>query len=462
MRLNDHLGLACTGWTWSYAALLVVLWGVAPLVARRRGGPQRSLAASPFGFFWVGFTVDVVIRFFLLAYESVEFGNDTFRLADVPPRNLDRAMVLVIVYWVSVTVGFVLWPRRSAGGPLRPVEALGGDGRWDRQLLVLLASTACIVAGSGLVPLPLALATPIGLLGRLWIVPASFVWAEHWRGMATGRTRWLVLAPALVQFALSPFREHLVPLALVPLLTLVCVRGRMPRRAVAGAVAAVLTFLAIGPLTSAYRDVRWGGHAVSSVTQGDPESDQDFQELPDPSWLITIRRFHAFDSLLLTVDLVPNAFPFTGEPVLMDGFLRGLVPRVLVPSKARSNRGQEFARTIWSYDSEIESDAAIAPSMPGDLYWAGGASYVLAGALLWGLLLGALDAWAAALRPSARAAVLLLFATQVLPSVERDFAHCVATLVQTLVVLGVAGGLARRLWRLRAPAARWVAAGSAA
>jgi hypothetical protein len=58
--------------------------------------------------------------------------------------------------------------------------------------------------------------------------------------------------------------------------------------------------------------------------------------------------------------------------------------------------------------------------------------------------------------------VLLLFATQVLPSVERDFAHCTATLVQTLVVLGLAGGLAGRLWRLRAPAARWAAAGSAA
>lgn len=451
IRWNDHLGLTCTGWTWVLVALLVAAWLVAPVLALRRGRGARQLVASPFGFFWVGFTVDFVFRFFLLWYDSVEFGNDTFRLADVPSRSVDRTLLLTLGYWSLALVGYLLWPGGGRGGALAGVRALAGDEAGRGRVLVLVGCTACIVAGSGVLPLPLALVTPISLLGRLWVVPAAFTWAEHWRhgraALASPRARWLVLLPALVQFVLSPFREHLVPIAFVPLLTYVCVRGRLPRRAVAAGFAGVLGFLALGPLTDAYRSIRWGGHAVSSLRAGGATSEKDFEELPDPAWLVTVRRFHGLDSMLLTVDLVPAAFPFTGgSQLLVDAVVRGVVPRALLPGKAKSERGQEFARTIWSYDSDDPSEAAIAPSMPGDLYRAGGAPIVLAGALLWGLLLGLLDGWSGALAPGARAAVLVLFATQILPSVERDFAHCVATFVQTMLGLWVATALVRGVW----------------
>ena len=49
-----------------------------------------------------------------------------------------------------------------------------------------------------------------------------------------------------------------------------------------------------------------------------------------------------------------------------------------------------------------------------------------------------------------RVAVLVLLATQVVPpSVERDFVHCVATLLQTLVVLALGGVVLSQLWRRR-------------
>jgi hypothetical protein len=83
--------------------------------------------------------------------------------------------------------------------------------------------------------------------------------------------------------------------------------------------------------------------------------------------------------VLLTVDLVPTVFPFRDEPVLTDALVRGFVPRLFMPDKELSDRGQEFARTIWAYDSGIESGAAIAPSMPGDLYHAGGTVTVALG-----------------------------------------------------------------------------------
>jgi hypothetical protein len=205
-----------------------------------------------------------------------------------------------------------------------------------------------------------------------------------------------------------------------------------------------------GNVTQAYRDVLWGGaaasHVVSSVT-GDEEP-VDLVTEPDPDWLVAIRRFHGLDSVLLTVDLVPTVFPYRHDAILTDAAVRGLVPRALMPGKAVSDRGPEFARTIWAYDSGIESNAAIAPSMPGDLYHSGGVGTVALGALAWGLLLGLVDRWKDALAPGGRVAVLVLLATQVAPSVERDFVHCVASLLQTLVVLGVIGAALTQVWRV--------------
>src|SRR5262249_3982080 len=172
---------------------------------------------------------------------------------------------------------------------------------------------------------------------------------------------------------------------------------------------------------------------------------------PDPDWLVALRRFHGLDSLLLTVDLVPGVFPFRDEPVVVDAFVRGIVPRVLMPGKALSDRGPEFASTIWAFDRGIESGAAIAPSMPGDLYHAGGTWTVALGALVWGLLLGLVDRWKDALAPGGRVAVLVMLATQVVPSVERDFVHCTATLLQSLVVMVVIGTGLAQFWRPRAP-----------
>jgi len=457
MRLNDHLGLACTGWTWLLAGAVFIAWlaGLAAAVRRTRGGTAAGMV-SPFAFFWVGFAVDFVVRFGLLAYDSVEFGNDTFRLADVPGRVVERAVLLSLGYWLVALAGYLAWPRGERAGAFGRIGSLAGDAYGRGRLLVLVGCTACVVLGLGAVPLPLALVTPISIVGRLWVVPAAFTWADAWRGDASARRlRWIVLAPAVLTFVLSPFREHLVPLALVPLLTLVCVRGTVPRRAMLAAAGGLVLFLALGPLTDTYRNVRWGGYSASQLGVGDPAAGKDFEELPDPAWLVTVRRFHGFDSLLLTVDLVPSVYDFSGSGLLVEAFVRGVVPRALLPGKAKSDRGQEFARSIWSYDSEDPSDAAIAPSMPGDLYRGGGASLVLAGALVWGLLLGALDGWSTALGPRGRAAVLALFATQILPSVERDFGHCVATYLQTLLVCWIVTAVLSRLWAMREAEMVW-------
>ncbi|MGH7894756.1 MAG: hypothetical protein ACREQL_08810, partial [Candidatus Binatia bacterium] len=281
----------------------------------------------------------------------------------------------------------------------------------------------------------------------------AVTWAEHVAASPGARqdpwARWVILAPALVRFLVSPFREHLVPVVLIPMLAWWCARGRLPRRQVLVAAAALPLFVLAGNVTQAYRDVLWGGAPLRHVVQSVADEKEDMLVEPDPGWLVAIRRFHGLDSLLLTVDLVPVAFPFRDDAILTDAFVRGLVPRVLLPTKALSDRGPEFARTIWAFDSGVESEAAIAPSMPGDLFHAGGIATVALGALAWGLFLGLLDRWKDALPAGGRAAVLILFSTQVVPSVERDFVHCMATVLQTLVVVGLAGVALSQVWRPR-------------
>jgi hypothetical protein len=104
----------------------------------------------------------------------------------------------------------------------------------------------------------------------------------------------------------------------------------------------------------------------------------------------------------------------------------------------------QFGGRIWAYDDPANRDqpsASIAPSMPGDLYEAGGVLYVGIGALMWGILLGLFDGWKAHLPVFSAAGVTSLMATQAGMSVERDFEHAVATFIQTLLVFTITMGV---------------------
>jgi hypothetical protein len=104
----------------------------------------------------------------------------------------------------------------------------------------------------------------------------------------------------------------------------------------------------------------------------------------------------------------------------------------------------KFGTRIWGFDNPTSREqpvASIAPSMPGDLYDAGGVLYVALGALLFGSLLGLVDGWKAHLPAFCGAAITVLVATQCAMSVERDFDNSVATFMQTLLVFVLAAAL---------------------
>jgi hypothetical protein len=77
----------------------------------------------------------------------------------------------------------------------------------------------------------------------------------------------------------------------------------------------------------------------------------------------------------------------------------------------------------------------IAPSMPGDLWSAGGAHVVVLGALAWGALIGFLDWWRRGLRGGPATALVALMAFRVAGGMERDFVHACATVAQVLIVM---------------------------
>ena len=446
----ERVGLPCAASTWWLGVLLTGLWLITPRLVLMRGGQDWSAAARSFlGIFWLGFGVAIVGRFWLLLHDAVTYGDNTYRLADLSPGIIDLTLGLAIAHWLAVVVGFSTRGAWRTTGGFGTLHHLGA--RRDLRPVQALIFGVCMVLSSGPFGVPLALVTALGIVGSLWIVPAAYAWAAHFASPDADRSnesatpaRYLLLLPGLMHYALSPFRERLLAVVLVPLLGYFFARRRAPRGMLLLVLVAGPLLLKASAITTAYRDVLWGDQPLSSVMDAvwsDGSDDDD----PGGQMVHVGRRFHTLDSLLLTVDLVPLVFPHSGRTVLTDGFVRGLVPRVLMPNKELSDRGPEFARTIWSYHSGDFSEAAIAPSMTGDLYAAGGSWYVVIGGLIWGALLGMCDGWSRRLPAGGAAAITIFYATQILPAVERDFAHAVASLLQSLVVIGVLGILAGTL-----------------
>jgi hypothetical protein len=298
--------------------------------------------------------------------------------------------------------------------------------------------------------LPLALVTPLGRLTDLYVVVATIVWWHHfsqpgpkWR---IGAIHLIVLLPALVRAYCSPYRENLVPIVLIPLIAALFA-GKRPslRKLVLASLVCLFVFSAV---VSSYRRIKWDNVRPEEVAYEFRRA--GFVDWVSGTWAEPMHRFHGFDSMLMTVALVPAMKPHSGRNVLVAPFLRGFIPRFINGDKEAADSGMNFGRQIWGYSDPIARDhggASIAPTMPGDLFDAGGVLYIVLGALIWGSILGLVDGWKGHLPDFCGAAIVMLVATQCVMSVERDFNDFVAGFIQTLLVFVLAAGvimLARR------------------
>jgi hypothetical protein len=431
----EHTGLQASPLTWAIAVGLLLFWALSlPLLLRIRGGWEQVLMSLG-GLAWVGFGVGIVFRFFLLVYDAEAFASPSTKLVKRPPEVVNLALAAAGVYWVCVVAAalatrFFPVPRPLVTLVRRP-EAIA------KRAIVPISVVSSICVMLSLLPAtPAALVTPLSLLGSMWVIPATLVWVGAFRGEAVSKMSLAItLAPGVLRAVLSPYREHVLILALVILVAAIFT-GRRMRLAV---VVPVATLLVLGStiVITTYRQVMWMEVALDRAISRVSLAQWEKQPRKAP-WTEVLRRFHSFDSLLLTVDLVPDRRPFSERNMLLEGFTRGLIPRLIDPSKRTSDEGRQFQILIWSFDNDPtrkQGTVSIAPSMPGSLYWAGGLLLVAAGATLWGLFISFLDRFKTEINSPMAAGLQVLWATQALGGIERDYAAAFANLTQTLVVL---------------------------
>lgn len=434
--MNADVGLAYNGVSWLLYGAIVFAWaGSLFLIPGFRRLGVRTIPTSFWGFVWFGFALNVIIRFPLLCWDSYVFGNMTGRLADAPAEALNFTLLLVLLFYGLMSLGYLLARVvMQRMGFLR--IAVPAEHSPRAQVWLAGICSFAIVLSSGQLPIPEALITPLGIVGTFWIVPAVYACWERFRfgsNPATARW-WLFLLPGVLRAVLSPYRENL----LLPVLGIILAALFSGRRFKVGQITLVVfgLFFFSTILIKAYRQVIWEGATVSEAMDT-AKAGFHLEKSYDSKWVDLSRRFHAFDSLLLTVRYVPEFIPHSHREILLSSIVRGVVPRVFLPGKIGSTRGMEFQETIWGMEGEKRdiTAAAISPSLPGDLFEAHGTWLVLLGSVLWGGAVGLLEAWRTRLSAKAAAAVVAMFCFHMFGTTERDYGHLVATTVQYLVMM---------------------------
>jgi hypothetical protein len=449
--MPESAGLQTNFVTWLIMAGLTACWVMSVRLVpgwAREGWP--ALLKSLYGFMWLGFGLDIILRFLMLSYNAVEWGNETLRLVTLPTTTVNTTLAYCGIFWLLVSVGYVIAVRRPTAGPLALVRGFTLELVYAAAVPMSLVCSVLFYLVDAKGFLPLALLTPLAAVAGLYVLPATIVWWDHFRrpgpGWRIAGIHLLVLLPAVVHGWRSPYRENVAPLFLIPLLAALFAGRRPTLRKLAPA--AVICFLAISSLVSSYRRITWENTRPEEVAS-------EVRSAGVVGWFMgdfgeRMARFHSFDSILLTVHIVPNAMPYSGRSVLVAPFVRGFVPRFIYGDKGVAYAGQRFDVDIWARDNPAareHSAAAIAPSMPGDLYDSGGVLDIALGALIWGGLLGLVDGWKAHLPGFCAAALTALVAMHCASSIERDFDHEVAGLIQIFLLLIVVAGviaLARR------------------
>ncbi len=425
------------------AAMTLIWLASARLVPNWRRDGWTALLKSVYGLVWLDFGLDIVLRFAMLAYNAVEWGNGTPRLIAQSVTVVNSTLFFCGLFWLVTSLAYTITTHSRGAGPLGVARGLTPEFAYHAALPVTaLASLAFYLTETG--RLPLALITPVALVASLYAVPAVIVWWDHFRRPGPvwriGGIHVIVLMPALVRGIVSPYRENLAPILLIPLVAALFA-GKRPRLSKVIPLALVALVL-LSVLVQSYRRVKWENVRPEEVAS-------DIQHDGLIGWFSvtsgeSVHRFHGFDSFLLTVALVPSLEPHSGRNVVASALVRGVLPRAVYSGKSGAMAGINFGSRIWAYDNPAMREgggASIAPSMPGDLYDAGGVLYIVFGAMLWGALLGLVDGWKSHLPPFAGAAVIVLVITQCAMSVERDFDNSVATFIQTLLVFVIVAGV---------------------
>jgi hypothetical protein len=429
--------------TWLLFAGTALVWGASVLLLGDRSARPRltwrTIPLSVFGFVWVGFGGQFILRFLSLAYDP-----DLFRATRFPPwllsaEVLSRTWLALGIFWVLFCIGygavFILMPKAPRTTiiqfehlvSLRKVRILDGI-----CLVTLLA-----IFLSNMKMFPRALVTPMGLVGSLFIIPLAIAWFLYFQRQPIGFRRFIYIVPGIIKYILSPYREHLLVVVLAMVLPAIKLRRTL---SIYKVLIGIFAFLLISTVVNdIYRPIKW--EEKSRLAQERLEDQwETWKEDPSTSpWVRLITRFHAFDSTAITINAIPSFFSFSKRNVFTELLVRAIMPRAIFDTKPDKDRGREFSSTIWSLTERglpMKRPATmIAPSMVGDLYSANGLPMVFLGGLIFGLLAALLERWVSTSGQASSCINIAYFGVVFAWALESDFAHAVATIIQHFVVL---------------------------
>src|SRR5580658_1741330 len=334
--LNTWLLLAGVTTCWLLSLRLIPGW-------KREG--WTAILKSVFGLVWLDFGLDIVLRFAMLAYNAVEWGNGTPRLMAQTVGVVNSTLIYCGLFWLVTSLAYTITSHSRSAGPLGVARGLTPDFAYQAALPVsAMASLAFYLTETG--KLPLALVTPVALAAGLYAVPAVIVWWDHFRrpgpAWRIGGIHLVVLMPALVHGVISPYRENLAPILLIPMVAALFA-GKRPRLSKVIPIALVALVL-LSVLVQSYRRVKWENVRTEEVAS-------EIRHDGLMGWFSAnsgeaMHRFHGFDSFVLTVALVPSMEPHSGRNVLASALVRGLLPRAVYSGKSGAMAGINFGSRI--------------------------------------------------------------------------------------------------------------------
>ena len=309
--------LVLTAWTWVVFVLTVFLWLFSLRLIKNHAKNNKIsikvIMLSLFGYAWIGFGVDFILRFLALVYDPKLFQATLFPLWLLKHSVLTKTWLCLLLFWGSFCMGYALvvnFMPRGVPNVLQRLDLFGSFQRIKIQVLdaiFIIALIAIIGSNSSIVSIPRILLTPIGYISSFYILPITVAWILHFRGYPIKSRRFIYMFSGLLLYYLSPYKEHILTLLFGVLLPAIAFSKRISRKEIAISIGVIILFSF--PITASYRGIKWG------ETQYVREK---------PIWVTISDRFHGFDAMTLTVHSVPNIFPFSGHNV--DGLVKSQTP----------------------------------------------------------------------------------------------------------------------------------------
>lgn len=421
--------------TWLAFAAVAGLWACSIYLtkdpASRQGWTWRSIPLSFFGLAWIAFGFTFILRFLLLVYDPVLFRATQFPLWQLPPAAFPWLWMVIGLFWLAFTTGYLLVTRLSPYRPmiLGKLDLLGAPGN-SPTLDILVFCCACLVILSGRGFVPRALDTPLAILGGFYAMAATAAWFSYFQTGTGDLRRFFYLLPGLFVYFFSPFR------ALIFAVVLCIVVPALKTRRWVSLATFLLVMVSLLILTTIVNDYRRAQMQAEISTRGDASLEGNWWENPGKTpWVRLGKRFHGFDSVALTMHFVPSFFPHSHINIFTDLFWR-LIPRSIADKKADTHRGRAFSTTIWAMGTTgltKRQEANISPTMCADLYQINGIPLVMVGAAFYGLLVGLLESWQRRGGLLSSSIFLVLFGMPVALGIEQEFNFAAATLLQVII-----------------------------